>query len=54
MPAWLQEEEERLMRMIRETELSQREIAQKLGRTEAAVSARLTIIRKRVAERENG
>ncbi|WP_375167158.1 hypothetical protein [Bradyrhizobium brasilense] len=35
--------------MIRETELTQREIAQKLGRTEAAVSARLTIMRKRLA-----
>ncbi|MCC8979632.1 sigma factor-like helix-turn-helix DNA-binding protein [Bradyrhizobium acaciae] len=50
MPAWMEEEEQRLLRMIRETGLTQREIAQKLGRTEAAVSARLTIIRKRLAE----
>ncbi len=33
--------------MIRETGMTWRGIAQKLGRTEAAVSARLTIIRKR-------
>ncbi|MCP1913442.1 MULTISPECIES: sigma factor-like helix-turn-helix DNA-binding protein [Bradyrhizobium] len=49
MPAWAEEEEQRLLQMIRETELTQREIAQKLGRTEAAVSARLTIMRKRLA-----
>lgn len=49
MPAWAEEEEQLLLRMMRETELTQREIAQKLGRTEAAVSARLTIIRKRPA-----
>ncbi|MCP1835312.1 transcriptional regulator [Bradyrhizobium sp. USDA 4532] len=49
MPAgsWSAEEEQELLRLIRETALTQREIAQKLGRTEAAVSARLTIIRKR-------
>ncbi|MGY3446323.1 putative transcriptional regulator [Bradyrhizobium sp. USDA 4473] len=33
--------------MIRETGMTRREIAQKLGLTEAAVSARLTIIRRR-------
>ena len=49
LPAWVEEEEQRLLRMIRETDLTQREIAQKLGRTEAAVSARLTIIRRRLA-----
>ncbi|MGY4229646.1 DNA-directed RNA polymerase specialized sigma subunit [Bradyrhizobium sp. USDA 4503] len=49
LPAWAEEEEQRLLQMIRETELTQREIAQKLGRTEAAVSARLTIMRKRLA-----
>ncbi|MBR0874821.1 hypothetical protein JQ633_31005 [Bradyrhizobium tropiciagri] len=50
MPAWSQEDEQRLLRMVRETALTQREIAQKLGRTEAAVSARLTIMRRRLAE----
>lgn len=49
MPAgqWSAEEEQKLLQLIRETGLTQREIAQKLGRTEAAVSARLAIIRKR-------
>ncbi|WP_338697679.1 SANT/Myb-like DNA-binding domain-containing protein [Bradyrhizobium sp. 26S5] len=50
MPAWSQEDEERLLQMVRDTGLTQREIAQKIGRTEAAVSARLTIIRKRAAQ----
>ncbi len=43
------EEEQKLLQLIRETGLTQREIAQKLGRTEAAVSARLAIIRKLIA-----
>ncbi|QHP66027.1 HTH domain-containing protein (plasmid) [Bradyrhizobium sp. LCT2] len=49
MPAksWSSEEEQQLLQLLRETSLTQREIAQKLGRTEAAVSARLTIARKR-------
>ncbi|WP_076858710.1 sigma factor-like helix-turn-helix DNA-binding protein [Bradyrhizobium mercantei] len=50
MPAWSSEEEQLLLQLLRETELTQREIAQKLGRTEAAVSSRLTVIRKRDAE----
>lgn len=50
MPAWSQQDEQRLLQLIRETGLTQREIAQKLGRTEAAVSARLTIIRRRLSE----
>jgi transcriptional regulator len=50
MPAWSQEDEERLLQMVRDTGLTQREIAQKIGRTEAAVSARLTIIRKHAAQ----
>lgn len=52
MPAgsWSPDEEQKLLRLIRETRRTQREIAQKLGRTEAAVSARLTIIRRRIAE----
>lgn len=54
MPVWPREDEERLLWMVRETELTQREIAQKLGRSEAAVSARLAIIRKRVAEKVDG
>ncbi|WP_420965448.1 winged helix-turn-helix transcriptional regulator [Bradyrhizobium sp. B120] len=49
MPAWSAEEEQRLLQLIREGRLTQREIAQKIGRTEAALSARLTIIRKRIA-----
>ncbi|MHC6158079.1 hypothetical protein ACVSQB_40875, partial [Bradyrhizobium elkanii] len=39
------------LQLVRETGLTQREIAQKLGRTEAAVSGRLILIRKRAAER---
>ncbi|MCC8968459.1 hypothetical protein H8A95_40805 [Bradyrhizobium sp. Pear76] len=49
-PAWVQQEEQRLLRMIRDTDLTLREITPKLGRTEAAVRAGLTIIRKRLAE----
>ncbi|MGY3527727.1 SANT/Myb-like DNA-binding domain-containing protein [Bradyrhizobium sp. USDA 4452] len=48
--SWSAEEEQQLLQLIRETGLTQREIAHKMGRTEAAVSARLTIIRKRVVE----
>ena len=44
---WTAEEEQRLLQMLRDNKLTQREIAGRLGRTEAAVSARLTIIRKR-------
>ncbi|MHC2251078.1 transcriptional regulator [Bradyrhizobium embrapense] len=53
MPAgsWSAEEEQELLQLIRETGLTQREIAHKLGRTEAAVSCRLAIIRKRIAEK---
>lgn len=47
---WTAEEEEHLLQMLRATKLTQREIAGKLGRTEAAVSARLTIIRKRAKD----
>ncbi len=50
MPAWSAEEEQKLLQLIRETALTQREIAQKIGRTEAAVVARLTIIRRRSTE----
>ena len=50
MPAWPVEDEQRLLELIREDRLTQREIAQKIGRTEAALSSRLTIIRKRVAD----
>lgn len=52
MPAWSQEDEQRLLQLLRSTNLTQREIAYKLGRTEAAVSARLTIIRRRSAEED--
>lgn len=34
-----EEEEQRLLQMIREAELAQREIAQKLGRTASAVGS---------------
>ncbi|NEU99757.1 hypothetical protein FNJ47_29050 [Bradyrhizobium sp. UFLA 03-164] len=49
MPAkqWSDEDEQRLLQMIRETAMTQRDIAHVLGRTEAAVSSRLSIIRKR-------
>ncbi|MBR0800940.1 winged helix-turn-helix transcriptional regulator [Bradyrhizobium jicamae] len=49
MPAkpWSREEEEQLLHLLRKPHLTQREIAQKIGRTEAAVSGRLTIIRRR-------
>ncbi|MGX1350884.1 transcriptional regulator [Bradyrhizobium elkanii] len=53
MPAWSAADEQRLLQLVRETGLTQREIAQKLGRTEAAVSGRLILIRKRAAERED-
>ncbi|QPF88434.1 hypothetical protein IC762_30475 [Bradyrhizobium genosp. L] len=49
---WSAEEEQRLLQLIRETGLTLREIAQKLGRTEAAVSGRLTVLRKRTAEKD--
>ena len=38
MPAWSREDEELLLRLISKTDLTQREIAQKIGRTEAAVA----------------
>ncbi|MBR0795259.1 winged helix-turn-helix transcriptional regulator [Bradyrhizobium jicamae] len=49
MPAkpWSREDEKQLLRLLRKPHLTQREIAQKIGRTEAAVSGRLMIIRKR-------
>lgn len=47
LSTWSEDDEQLLLRMLRETSLTQREVAQKLGRTEAAVSTRLTIIRKR-------
>ncbi|MGY3447123.1 hypothetical protein [Bradyrhizobium sp. USDA 4473] len=52
MPAgsWSAKEEQKLLQLNRETSLTQREIAQKIGRTEAAVVARLSGLRKRVAE----
>lgn len=55
MPArlWSLEDDQRLLQLVRETHLTQREIARKIGRTEAAVSNRLTIIRRRVAERHS-
>jgi hypothetical protein len=54
MPAesWSADEDQRLLQLIRETGLRQREIAQKLGRTEAAVNSRLSILRKRAADGE--
>ncbi|MHC2333427.1 DNA-binding NarL/FixJ family response regulator [Bradyrhizobium sp. USDA 4454] len=50
--SWSSEEEQRLLRLIRETGMTRREIAQKLGRTEASVVGRLGAIRKRMAEEE--
>ncbi|PDT74104.1 hypothetical protein CO675_26910 [Bradyrhizobium sp. C9] len=50
MPAWSQEDEQRLLQLVRETGLSQREIAQKIGRSEASIQARLIYLRKRVTE----
>ncbi|MGY3443018.1 SANT/Myb-like DNA-binding domain-containing protein [Bradyrhizobium sp. USDA 4473] len=47
--SWSAEEEHRLLQLIRKTGLTQREIAQKLGRTEAAVVARLTIVKRRAS-----
>ncbi|UGY15505.1 hypothetical protein [Bradyrhizobium septentrionale] len=46
---WTTEDEHRLLQLLRETLLTQREIAQQLGRTEAAVNCRLSVIRKRLA-----
>ncbi|WP_029080226.1 MULTISPECIES: hypothetical protein [unclassified Bradyrhizobium] len=46
---WTTEDEHRLLQLLRETLLTQREIAQELGRTEAAVNCRLSVIRKRLA-----
>lgn len=50
MAAWSAEDEQRLLQFVRETGLTQREIAQKMGRTEAAVSLRLALIRRRMIE----
>ncbi|WP_446471741.1 hypothetical protein [Bradyrhizobium australafricanum] len=44
---WSEEDEQQLPKLMRETAMTQFEIARKLGRTEAAVSNRLTVIRKR-------
>ncbi|WP_371817856.1 sigma factor-like helix-turn-helix DNA-binding protein [Bradyrhizobium sp. CCBAU 53421] len=41
MPVWSHEDEQRLLQLARETDLTQREIGQKLGRSEAAVNLRL-------------
>ncbi|MGY4573380.1 DNA-directed RNA polymerase specialized sigma subunit [Bradyrhizobium sp. USDA 3256] len=50
MPAWSAEDEQRLLQFVRETNLTQREIAQKMGRTEAAVCLRLALIKRRTIE----
>lgn len=42
-----QKDEQELLRLLRESNWTRREIAQKLDRSEAAISVRLTIIRKR-------
>jgi len=49
MRAWSEEDEQRLLRLLREANLTPRLIAQKLGRTEASVNSRLILIRKRTA-----
>jgi hypothetical protein len=46
---WSQDDDQRLLQLVRKTAMTQWEIAQKLGRTEAAGSNRLSIIRKRGA-----
>lgn len=50
MPAWSAEDEKRLLQLVRDTGLTQRQIAQKLGRSEAAVTIRLALIRRRIIE----
>jgi hypothetical protein len=50
---WSDEDERQLLQLLRETLLSKREIAQKLGRTEAAVTSRLEVINKRNATKSN-
>ncbi|WFU36830.1 winged helix-turn-helix transcriptional regulator [Bradyrhizobium brasilense] len=50
MPAWSAEDEKRLLQLVRDPGLTQRQIAQKLGRSEAAVTIRLALIRRRIIE----
>ncbi|MGN8544462.1 sigma factor-like helix-turn-helix DNA-binding protein [Bradyrhizobium sp. 13971] len=49
MPVWSREDEHRLLQLARETDLTQREIGQKLGRSESAINLRLAMLRKRAA-----